>query len=122
MAIEPDVLRYVRVLIADTSTTNPIFPDADLEMLFAQLGDFPLLVAASALEAMAADQIMLGKKISSQDLSTDGVAVSDGLLRLATAYRQRHEAEFEQHGFAIFDPVPRRVPRPELTEFPTIGG
>lgn len=119
-AIHPDEIAYVRLLIGD-AVTDPILSDAELETLI-QRGGGPLYGAADALDAIATSEVLIGKKISTQDLSTDGPAVAAELRKQAAALRARADRQVskvneEAWGLAIFDPN-QRPAKPELTEWP----
>lgn len=64
-----------------------LFEDDHLQMLLTLNGDKPLLAAANALMALAANEALVSKKIRTEDLSTDGPAVSAELRRLADSYK-----------------------------------
>ena len=82
---------FVRTLIADD--TNPYLFTTE------QLGEFviragsALLGAAMALDVIASSEALLSKKITTQDLSTDGPAVADSLRKHAAALRAQDAAE-----------------------------
>lgn len=104
----------LRLLIADTDPDNQLLTGEQLEgLLILNNGDLRL-AAAEALEAIAASEVLVSKKIRSQDLSTDGPAVSAELRALATALRDRVAAAEEDD---IFDLVPQPSRwRPELAD------
>jgi hypothetical protein len=64
-----------------------LFEDDHLQMFLTVNGDRVLLAAAQALMALAANEALVSKKIRTEDLSTDGPAVSAELRRLADSYR-----------------------------------
>ena len=113
----------VRFLIADLDTP-PLIPDASINAAITAEGGSTLLGAARCLEAIAASEVMLGKKIRTQDLQTDGVAVAAELRAQAREMRARARDEDPELGaFDGFDlaPVVRDTRRPELTE-PQVWG
>lgn len=72
----------LRLLITDIGD-NPVFSDAQIES-FLRLADGDIYRgAARALRTMAASEVLISKKISTQDLTTDGAAVSAELRALA---------------------------------------
>lgn len=90
----------VRLLIADTSPTDPLLSDADLQAMLAVESDNVKLAAATALEVIARSEVLISKKISTQDLSTDGPAVAAELRAQAKSLRDQvaQEREDEQQG------------------------
>ena len=79
---------YVRLLIADTDPANQLLDDQSLAVLINHAGS-ALAGAADALDAIATSEVLLSKKISTQDLTTDGPAVAAELRKQATALRAR---------------------------------
>lgn len=96
-----EIIYQIRLLINDLppktaagepSPLNPtescIFSDRDLEVLYNLEASYIERVkvkraAARALRRMATDEVILSKKITTQDLSVDGPAVSSALLEQA---------------------------------------
>lgn len=85
-----DQLDYVRLLIGDSGAA--IFEDSELVVLIRHGGSV-LYGAADALDAIATSEVLLSKKITTQDLSTDGPAVAAELRKQAAALRARARAE-----------------------------
>ena len=115
-----DEIDYVRLLIGD-AVADPILSDDEL-MTLIQRGGGALYAAADALDAIATSEVLISKKISTQDLSTDGPAVAAELRKQAAALRARADQQVakvneEAWGMAIFDPN-QRPTKPELTEWP----
>lgn len=79
----------VRMLITDRDENNAIFQDAEIDAYLNMEGDSVKLAAASALSAIAVDQVLLLKKIKllGGDLETDGPAVAKELRELAKQLR-----------------------------------
>lgn len=68
--------------------------DLQLEGFIALSGDGRLLASsAHALRAMAANEILIGKVIQTEDLKTDGAKVGDALRLLARELDTRQKAE-----------------------------
>ena len=88
-----DQLDYVRLLIGDSGAA--IFEDSELVVLIRQGGSV-LYGAADALDAIATSEVLLSKKIITQDLSTDGPAVAAELRKQAAALRARARAELAE--------------------------
>lgn len=113
----------VRFLTADLDDP-PLITDDQVTAAITAEGGSTLLAAARCLEAIAASEVMLGKKIRTQDLQTDGVAVARELREQARDLRARARDEDPELGaWDGFDlaPVVRDGRRPELTE-PQVWG
>ena len=83
------------------------------------------LAAADALEAIAVSEVLVSKKIRTNDLTTDGPAVSAELRALAKQLRDRAEREIDAadayDGFDLVGTLPScACGRPELTPCPHI--
>ena len=85
------------------------------------------LAAADALETIAASEVLVSKKIRTQDLATDGPAVAKALMDLAASYRKRARDLGEDPAADVvefFDIVPTTGGdgrRPEHTNFEVWG-
>lgn len=79
----------VRLLTTDVSEAFPLHSDADLEAFLAMEGDNVKRAAAASLEAISTSEALVSKKISTQDLSTDGPAVAKDLRERAKILRQQ---------------------------------
>ena len=85
------------------------------------------LAAADALETIAASEVLVSKKIRTQDLATDGPAVAKALMDLAASYRRRARELGEDPAADVvefFDIVPTTGGdgrRPEHTNFEVWG-
>lgn len=92
-------IKQIRLLIADTASPS-IFTDEELQTYLdiwagdgaPSRGDV-FRAAADALEAIAISEVLIAKKIRTQDLTTDGPAVAEALRKLAASLRQRAEDE-----------------------------
>ena len=83
---------YIRLLIGDTEESDPsvqIFQDEELSAFLAREGDAVLRAAASALESMARQEVMILKVIRRGDLSTDGAKVAAELRASAKGLREQ---------------------------------
>ena len=118
-AAKSEDLEYVRLLIGDTSTTpaEQLFSDRDLEVVCQREGDLKL-AAAQLLDRIAGSELLLSKKITSQDLATDGVAVAKELRALAQQLRDQYRQALDDGawGIAPFQFADRPYRRPEATE------
>lgn len=92
-------VKQVRALIADLDTTNPIFTDEQLTT-YLELNDWDTSykqgvyrAAADGLDAIATSEVLVSKKIRTQDLSTDGPAVAAELRKQASALRAKADEE-----------------------------
>ena len=86
-----DAIYHARLLIADQPGGEPdrqLFTDDELALLIAAEGS-TLAGAAAALDAIAVSEVLLSKKITTQDLSTDGPAVAAELRKQADSLRAR---------------------------------
>ena len=86
MAIDyTEPLGQVRLLITDTAEdpAEQLFEDQQIIAFLALRGENVNRAAAKALLVIAASEVLLSKKIRTQDLSTDGPAVSAELRALA---------------------------------------
>lgn len=87
-------LDYVRTLITDDGESSQrLFSDAQLVNLIAHSRWSPLLGAAQALDIIASSEALLSKKITTQDLTTDGPAVAEALRAHAAALRKQYADE-----------------------------
>lgn len=117
-------IRQVRVLIADMGTP-PLIDDPTLQT-YLELQDWTegarwavYRAAADALDAIATSEVLTAKKIRTQDLSTDGPAVSAELRKQATGLRQRADDEDPDFGgvFEIIDTGHSRLEAEEWRVF-----
>lgn len=103
-------IKHVRVLIADMATP-PLIDDQTLQTYLELQGWADgarwavYRAAADALEAIAVSEVLVSKKIRTQDLSTDGPAVAEALRKLAAGLRDQADNEDPDFGgvFEIID-------------------
>lgn len=118
-AAKSEDLEYVRLLIGDTGTTpaERLFSDQDLEVVCQREGGLKL-AAAQLLDRIAGSELLLSKKITSQDLTTDGVAVAKELRALAQQLRDQYRQALDDGawGIAPFQFAGHPYRRPEATE------
>jgi hypothetical protein len=119
MAVTPEQIALVRLYIADLGAGDEqLLTDEQLTVLLDANGEAVRLAAADALEAIAASEVLVSKKIRTQTLTTDGPAVSAELRALAARQRQLHAEAVDADDEGFFDVVDTVVSyrRPELTE------
>lgn len=85
-------LGMIRLLITDVDEAFPLFTDAQLEAFLAREGGVKR-AAALALETLSTSETLIAKKITTQDLSTDGPAVAKDLRDRAKGLREQAKAE-----------------------------
>lgn len=83
----------VRLLIADIDAANPIFGDTAIQAFLDVQSNSLKKAAALALTVMAANEVMVQKRIKLLDLETDGPAEADALMAIAAQYRAEASAE-----------------------------
>lgn len=85
----PREIRQVRLLISDVDPARQVLTDDDvLDFLTIENGSVKL-AAAGALDAIASSEVLVGKVIRTQDLSTDGSKVAEQLRAHAAALREQ---------------------------------
>lgn len=114
---------YVRLLVTDTNDADPIFTDAEIAAFITRNPASLKVAAAAALEAIARSEVLVSKKIRTQDLSTDGPAVAAELRASARALRDEAAADDADSAstffVAPFSPNTGSVV-PELSEHPWV--
>ena len=113
-----DDIRAVRLIIGDPDTATALLDEESIVSLIELNGGAIRLAAADALDAIAASEVLVSKKIRTQTLSTDGPAVSAELRALAAQQRALHAATVAEDDLGVFDVVDTvsSCRRPELTE------
>ena len=113
-----DDIRAVRLIIGDPDTATALLDEESIVSLIELNGGAIRLAAADALDAIAASEVLVSKKIRTQTLSTDGPAVSAELRALAAQQRALHAATVADDDVGVFDVVDALAPTcwPELTE------
>lgn len=94
----------VRLLIPDTSTTDYVFEDDEID-LFLSLQTDVYRSAALALETIASDHAKTLKVIRILDLQTDGAKSSEALIKRAKLLRVLAKEAEESEDGGIFDVV-----------------
>jgi len=97
----------VRLHTADLDEANPVVSAEIINGYLTMHGGDVLLASADVLDAVATTELLLAKKIRTQDLSTDGPAVAAELRKKAAELRTRaYEASGAGAWFDVvgFDP------------------
>lgn len=81
----------VRLLCGDQSEDGRIFEDAEIDAFLAIEDGSIRFAAATALEAIAASEVLIQKKIKLLDIETDGPACAKALMELAGKLRDAEE-------------------------------
>lgn len=123
MAIDYSTPRgQVRALIPDVDETNPVLTDDLIDTYLVLSGNKVFAAAAMALEAIAVDEALVYKIVSTDDLSVNGVTGATMLLARAKTLRgQQEDADNADVGvFYLTTPgVLNKGPRrPEATPWP----
>lgn len=100
----------VRLLIADVDEANALFEDASIQAFLDLWGGSVFRAAAQAAEAIAVSEVLISKKIRTQDLATDGPAVTKELRELAASLRERATEVTEDGETFAMDIVPFEDP------------
>lgn len=83
----------IRLLITDVDQAFPLLTDDEITTLLALEGGSIKRGAAACLETIATSETLVSKKISTQDLSTDGPAVAEDLRKRAKLLRDQADVE-----------------------------
>lgn len=90
ITIDPTTsIGLVRLLVTDVDETDPLFTDAQITAFLNLEQLNTRLAAAQALDAIARSEVLVSKKIRTQDLQTDGPAVAAELRASATELRRQ---------------------------------
>lgn len=108
-------VEIVRLNITDLADP-PLFTDEQLGAWLAQYGGSVNRATYRALITIATSEVLLGKKIRTQDLQTDGPAVAAELRNLAATYKAEADDEDAAAG-SFFEVVPLYEPKPEGAEY-----
>lgn len=96
----------VRLLTADLDTASPVLTDDQYVKLLRLYNGDTRRAAARALRIMAASEVLISKVIKTQDLSTDGRAVSAELRALAEQLDAEAESEDAAAGGSYASYIP----------------
>lgn len=111
---QAQMIRLVRRTVADPDGT--LFTDQDVTDALAMYGQDTdqhavKLAAADLLDMVAVSEALVSKKITTQDLSVDGVALSAELRQHAARLRGEVQRDRETEGEAFYVVVPGRQRR-----------
>lgn len=82
-------LGMMRLLCTDLDEVAPLFTDVQLQALLDLEAGNIRLAAAQALDTIASSEVLISKKLTTMDLSTDGPAVAAELRARAGALREQ---------------------------------
>jgi hypothetical protein len=105
----------VRLLIADVDEGNQLLTDLMVAGFLAMHDQDVRLAAAAALDSIASSEVLVSKKIRTQDLSTDGPAVAAELRAQAQGLRDQVALEDSDGVFDVVDTMPASC-RPGFTD------
>jgi hypothetical protein len=81
----------VRLLATDVDEDAPLFTDAQITAFLTLEAQDTRLAAAQALDTIASSEVLVSKKIRTQDLATDGPAVAAELRARAAELRRQSD-------------------------------
>lgn len=93
LLMDDTTLRLVRLNLADPDNGSPLLSNDDLHALYTSVGGNQARTIAAALRVIAASEVLVSKKIRTQDLSTDGPAVAAELRAQAKWWDDKADAE-----------------------------
>lgn len=83
----------VRLLVSDIDLDAPIFGDEAIDAFLSMAAGNVKRAAASALLVIAANEVLVQKRLRLLDLTTDGPAEANALRQLAAQYRAEADEE-----------------------------
>ena len=110
----------VRVLIPDLDTSNQIFTDAEITRFLSVAKNSDLRAAAFAVDAVATNEALILKKLTTDDFHVDGPAAADALRKHAAALRAEADRQdgIDESGFdLVFALSPFCTPEATPTPF-----
>ena len=93
----------VRVLIPDLDSSNRIFTDAQITRFLSVAKGSDLRAAAFAVDAIATNEALILKKLTTDDFHVDGPAAADALRKHAAALRAEADRQdgIDESGFDL---------------------
>ena len=113
LLMDDTTLRLVRLHLADPDNGSPLLSNNDLHALYESVDGNQARTIAAALRVIAASEVLVSKKIRTQDLSTDGPAVAAELRAQAKWWDDKADAEDNDGdpdgyvGYVACGPAPR---------------
>ena len=110
----------VRALIPDLDSSNRIFTDAQINTFLAIAQTNNLRAAAFAVDAVASNEALILKKLTTDDFHVDGPAAADALRNHAAALRAEADRQdgLDESGFdLVFALSPFCTPEATPTPF-----
>ena len=110
----------VRVLIPDLDSSNRIFTDAQITLFLSVAKGSDLRAAALAVDAIATNEALILKKLTTDDFHVDGPAAADALRKHAAALRAEADRQdgIDESGFdLVFALSPFCTPEATPTPF-----
>ena len=110
----------VRVLIPDLDSSNRIFTDAEITRFLSVAKANDLRAAAFAVDAIATNEALILKKLTTDDFHVDGPAAADALRKHAAALRAEadRQDDIDESGFdLVFALSPFCTPEATPTPF-----
>lgn len=108
MAYDTGVIQQVQLLITDPD--GELFTTDQVAIFLDMAGGNVKRAAARALLVIAASEVLISKKIRTQDLTTDGPAVAEALRKLARDLQDEANLEDDELGtdfYFVGGPGPR---------------
>lgn len=93
----------VRLLCTDTDAAYPLFEDDEIDYFLVLMSNNHLRAAAVALLTIAAQEVLLMKRIRLLDLQTDGPAEAAALRELAAMYQEKADLQEDATIGGAFD-------------------
>ena len=95
----------MRLRIRDTNLADTLFTDEEYTAFYEWEGGLLKKAIALALETLATNETMVSKVIKLLDLSTNGPAVADALMKQAKELRAQADSESGGTGFDVAEMV-----------------
>lgn len=96
-----DARDQVRLLIPDTDPAHQLYTNLEIDEFLTLQGANVRLAAAMALEVLASNEAFTQKNISILDVSTNGPATADSLMKRAALLRAEADA-IDDNAFGIY--------------------